>query len=289
VKRRKLNGLLFISPWLLGFSVFTLYPFLSSIYLSFTSYDIVQPPRWVGLANYKALFTEDPLFWKSLFISIRYAAVSVPLGVLVGVSLALLLTAKVRGQTIYRTIFFLPSIVPMVANAVLFNWLLNPEIGLVNQLLGLFHVKGPAWLQDTAWAPWTFVFMSMWGVGNSMVIYLAALKDVPTYLYEAAVLDGANPWNRLKAVTLPTISPVIFFNVVMGVIAAFQYFTEAYVMTKGGPEGSTTFYALYLFQRAWDYLDMGYASAMAWVLFVVIVGITALLFKAQSKWVNYGA
>lgn len=273
----------------MGFLVFTAYPFFRSIYLSFTSYDIVNPPRFVGVANYDALFRDDPLFWQSLFITLRYAAVAVPVAVIVGVGLALLLSAEVKGQALFRTIFYLPSVVPLVANAVVFNWLLNPELGLVNQILGLFGVKGPAWLQDPTWAPWSFVFMSLWGVGNSMVIYLAAIKDVPQYLYEAATIDGASTWQKLKAITLPTISPVIFFNVIMGVIGSFQFFTEAYVMTKGGPENSTTFYALYLFQRAWNYLDMGYASAMAWVMVVIVMGVTALLFKFQHKWVSYGS
>ncbi len=281
-------GYLFISPWLFGFVVFTAWPFLRSIYLSFTSYDIVNPPRWVGMANYHALLQEDPLFWQSLMVTLRYSAVAVPLGVVVGVTLALLLSAEIKGQAVFRTVFYLPSVVPMVANAVVFNWLLNPEIGLVNQILALVGIKGPSWLQDPNWAPWTFVFMSVWGVGNSMVIYLASIKDVPAHLYEAATIDGAGPVQKLKAVTLPSISPVIFFNVVMGVIGSFQYFTEAYVMTKGGPEGSTTFYALYLFQRAWNYLDMGYACAMAWILVIIVMGVTALLFKLQSKWVTYG-
>lgn len=281
------SGLLFISPWLIGFLTFTLYPFLQSIYLSFTKYDIVNPPKWVGTANYQSLFTADPVFWQSLVITLRYAVVAVPVAIIAGVSLALLLNIDVKGQSIYRTLFFLPGIVPTVANAVVFNWLLNPEIGLINQLLSVVGIKGPAWLQDPNWAPWTFVFMSIWGVGNSMVIYLAGLKDVPSHLYEAAVIDGAGSFGRLRHVTLPLITPVIFFNLVMGVISSFQYFTEAYVMTRGGPEGSTTFYALYLFRRAWEYLDMGYASAMAWVLFLIVMLVTALLFRFQSKWVKY--
>jgi multiple sugar transport system permease protein len=264
------------------------WPFLRSVYLSFTSYDIVSPPQWIGTANYQSLLHDDPLFWKSLWVTIRYALVAVPLTTVVAIGLALLLNVEVRGQAIFRTIFFLPSIVPSVATSVLFMWLLNPELGLVNGLLRAVGIEGPAWLADTHWAHWSLSFMAVWGVGGSMVIYLAGLKDIPIHLYEAATLDGANPRQTLRFVTLPMLTPVIFFNVVMGVIAAFQYFTQAYVMTKGGPEGSTTFYALYLFQRAWQYLDMGYASAMAWVLFVVVTAVTGLLFSSQKKWVHFG-
>ena len=211
-----------------------------------------------------------------------------PLGIIAGVSLALLLNQKVRGLSVYRTIFFLPSIVPTVATATIFLWILNPQIGLVNSILKKIGIEGPAWLQDTKWAPWSLIFMSVWGVGGSMIIYLAGLKDVPAYLYEAALLDGANALQRLRNVTLPMLTPVIFFNLIMGVIGSVQYFTEAYVMTKGGPEDATLYYALYLFQRAWRYLDMGYASALAWVLFAVIMLITVVLFRSQRRWVHYG-
>lgn len=286
--RRNGPGFLFISPWLIGFFVFMLYPFVRSVYLSFTSYDIVTPPKWVGLANYQTLLVDDPLFWQSLWVTLRYALAVVPIGIVAGVALALLLNAEVRGQTIFRTIFYLPSIVPSVATAVIFSWILNPEIGLVNGLLRTVGFKdGPAWLTDAHWAPWSLVFMSIWGVGGSMVIYLAGLKDIPVYLYEAGRLDGATGWKSLRHITLPLLTPVIFYNLVMGVIGAFQYFTEAYVMTRGGPDGSTTFYALYLFQRAWTFLDMGYASAMAWVLFLVVMAITIVLFRGQQKWVHF--
>ena len=286
--RKNLVGYLFISPWLAGFIVFTLGPFVSSIWLSFTRWDIVSPPTLVGAANYRALLTSDPLFWKSLWITLKYAATAVPLGVVAGVMLALLLNSKIRGIAVYRTILFLPSIVPSVASAVVFIWILNPQIGLINSLLKRFGVIGPAWLADTKWAFSSLVLMSLWGVGGSMVIYLAGLKDIPVYLYEAAIVDGAGPFTRMRKITLPMLTPVIFFNLVMGVIGAFQYFTQAFIMTNGGPEESTTFYALYLFNRAWRYMDMGYACAMAWILFLIIVVITTFLFKTQRKWVHYG-
>ena len=285
--RKNWVGYAFIGPWLVGFAIFTATPFIASIYLSFTRYDIVTSPVWVGLANYRKLLTADPLFWKSLLITFKYALVAVPVGIVAGVSLALLLNLNIGGISVYRTVFFIPSIVPVVATSVVFVWILNPQIGLVNGLLRHIGVEGPAWLQDTQWAFWSLVFMSLWAVGGSMIIYLAGLKDVPLTLYEAAIIDGAGPWQRTRYVTLPMITPVIFFNLIMGVIGAFQYFTQAYIMTQGGPEDSTHFYALYLFNRAWRYLDMGYASAMAWILFVIVMFFTVLIFRTHSRWVHY--
>ncbi|MFZ4508013.1 MAG: carbohydrate ABC transporter permease [Fimbriimonas sp.] len=286
--RRNWVGYAFIAPWLIGFLVFTLFPFVASIGLSFTRYDIVSDPRWVGLANYQSLFTRDPLFFKSLGITVKYALFAVPVGIIAGVALALLLNVNVRGMSVFRTIFYLPSIVPGVASATVFIWILNPEIGLINGILKQFGVVGPNWLQDTKWAFWSLIFCGLWGVGGSMVIYLAGLKDIPTALYEAAMIDGAGPFQRMRLVTLPLLTPVIFFNLVMGVIGAFQTFDSAFIMTRGGPEDSTTFYALYLFNRAWRYMDMGYASAMAWILFIIVVGLTAVVFSSQKRWVHYG-
>ena len=287
--KQNLVGYLFISPWLIGFAAFALWPFLRSIYLSFTRYNIVTQPKWVGLANYKMLLTQDELFWKSAWVTIKYAAISVPLGIIFGVALALLLNVNMRGITVFRTIFYLPSIVPTVATSVLFIWILNPTIGLINKVLGLFHVVGPSWLNTAPWAFWSLVFMALWGVGGSMVIYLAGLKDIPIHLYEAATLDGAGSIKKLRHITLPMMTPVIFFNLVMGIIGAFQTFTQAFVITpNGGPQDSTYFYSLYLYNRAWKYLDMGYASAMAWMLFIVIVVMTGIVFRSQKRWVHYG-
>jgi multiple sugar transport system permease protein len=286
--RRHLAGYAFISPWLIAFAVFTFGPFIASIYLSFTRYDVVSAPAWVGLANYRNMITQDVVFFKSLWVTVKYAMVAVPLGIVAGVGLALLLNAQVRGISVYRTVFFLPSIVPIVATTVVFMWLLNPQIGLVNAILKKIGIIGPAWLQDPAWAFWSLVMMGLWAVGGSMIIYLAGLKDIPATLYEAAMIDGAGLWQRTRYVTLPMLTPVIFFNLVMGVIHSFQYFTQAYIMTAGGPEESTLFYALYLFDRAWRYLDMGYASAMAWVLFVIVMVLTGLIFRTHHRWVHYG-
>ena len=288
MKNKNWVGYAFISPWLIGFAVFTAVPFLVSVYLSFTRYDVVSSPVWVGAANYHRLIAEDALFWKSLWITLRFALVSVPLGIVLGVTLALLLNLRVRGIAIYRTVFFIPSIVPLVATTAIFCWILNPQFGVVNVLLKVVGLTGPAWLQSTRWAFWSLVVLSMWTVGGSMIIYLAGLKDVPVSLYEAALIDGAGPWHRLRHVTLPMITPVIFFNLVMGVIGSFQYFTQAYILTMGGPDDSTHFYALYLFNRAWRYLDMGYASAMAWILFIVVMVFTGLIFRTHRRWVHYG-
>jgi len=286
--KKDLPGYLFISPWLIGFIVFTAVPFLISIYLSFTRYDIVSSPVWIGAANYTKLLSEDPIFWKALWVTLKYAIVAVPIGLVCGVGLALLLNLEIKGISIYRTVFYLPAIVPMVATSVIFMWILNPQIGLINGILANVGITGPAWLQDARWAFWSLVFMGLWGVGGSMIIYLAGLKDIPVSLYEAALIDGASAWQRTRHVTLPMITPVIFFNLVMGAIGSFQYFAQAYIMTNGGPEDSTMFYALYLFNRAWRYLDMGYASAMAWILFVIVMTLTIVIFRTHHRWVHYG-
>jgi multiple sugar transport system permease protein len=284
-----LVGYLFVSPWIIGFVAFTLWPFLQSIYLSFTRYNIVSPAKWVGTANYRMLLTQDPLFWQSAWVTIKFAIVSVPLGIFFGIALALLLNINVKGIAAFRTIFYLPSIVPTVATSVLFIWILNPNLGLINRTLGLAGIKGPAWLSTAPWAFYSLIMMALWGVGGSMIIYLAGLKDIPVHLYEAATIDGANAFRKMRHITLPMMTPVIFFNLIMGIIGAFQYFTQAYVITPtGGPEDSTYFYSLYLYNRAWKYLDMGYASAMAWMLFLVIIVMTGIVFRSQRRWVHYG-
>jgi len=284
-----LVGYLFVSPWIIGFVAFTLWPFLQSIYLSFTRYNIESPAKWVGTANYRMLLTQDPLFWQSAWVTIKFAIVSVPLGIFFGIALALLLNINVKGIAAFRTIFYLPSIVPTVATSVLFIWILNPNLGLINRTLGLAGIKGPAWLSTAPWAFYSLIMMALWGVGGSMIIYLAGLKDIPVHLYEAATIDGANAFRKMRHITLPMMTPVIFFNLIMGIIGAFQYFTQAYVITPtGGPEDSTYFYSLYLYNRAWKYLDMGYASAMAWMLFLVIIVMTGIVFRSQRRWVHYG-
>lgn len=288
-RRQTRNGLLFAAPWLIGLSVFGIYPILASLYYSFCSYDGIRPPHWVGLHNYHSLFTQDEMFYKSLYNTLYMVVVGVPLNVVVGISLALLLNQKVKGMSLYRTLFYLPSVIPVVAGSALWMWLLNPDIGLVNELLQRIGiVNPPAWLGDPAWSKPALILMGLWGVGGGMVIYLAALQNVSVTLYEAASLDGAGTVTKFRNVTLPMITPVILFNVIMGLIGSFQYFTQAFVMTSGGPEGSTTFYALQLFNSAFQNFRMGYASAMAWVLFVITLGCALAVFKSSLRWVYYG-
>lgn len=284
------SGLLFALPWLVGFLGFTLYPLVMSVYYSFTSYNVVQPPVWTGLDNYRELFFQDPLFWKALYNTLYFTAFSVPLSLATALFLALLLNQKVPGLALFRTVFFLPSIVPIVASSVLWIWVLNPQSGLVNSLLmQWFGVEGPGWLASPVWSKPSLVVMSLWGVGGAMVIFLAGLADVPQTLYEVAELDGAGVWTRFRHVTLPMLTPTILFNLVMGLIASFQYFTQVYVMTggKGTPLDTTMFYALYMYRSSFYYLRMGYASAMAWMLFVVILAATVGVLVSSKRWVFY--
>lgn len=282
------NGLLFAAPWIAHLVLLIAYPIAASLYFSFCSFDAFRPPRWIGLQNYRVLFTEDPLFWTSLWNTLYMVALGLPVGVVVSLGIALLMNQKLRGMAFYRTVFYLPSIVPVVATSVLWLWLLNPEMGLVNTLLARLGLQGPGWLVDPEWSKPALVLMGLWGAGGGMVIYLAGLQDVPAQLYEAASLDGAGKWAQFRHVTLPMLSPVILFNLVMGLIGSFQYFTQAYVMTRGGPRDSTLFYALHLFNRAFLDFRMGYSCAMAWVLFLVTLACTLVVFRSSARWVYYG-
>jgi len=292
-RQNLLSGLAFTAPWLFGLSVFTLYPVLASLYYSFCDYSVLQPALWTGGDNYVRL-VHDELFWRSLGNTLFFAALSIPLGTVVSLALALLLNQEVPGTPLFRTIFYLPAIVPVVASSMLWMWIFNGSYGLLNYALApvlrWLHTTAPAWLSDPSWAKPALVLMSVWGVGNSMVIYLAGLKDVPKELYEAAEIDGASALRRFWHVTLPMLTPVIYFNVVMGIIGALQTFTQAFVMmgADGPPARSTLFYALYLFTTAFYDLRMGYASAMAWVLFVVIVALTIIATKWFGKRMQYG-
>jgi multiple sugar transport system permease protein len=289
-KRNLRNGLLFASPWLLGFFFFALYPLVMSVYYSFTEYNVIQAPAWSGLDNYRELFFEDPRFWKSLGNTLYFTALSVPLSLVVSLGIAILLNMKIPAMSVFRTIFFLPSIVPIVASAVLWMWVLEPQSGLINGTLHqLFGVQGPGWLADESWAKPSLVLMSLWGVGGAIVIFLAGLSDVPQTLYEVAELDGAGTWHKFRHVTLPMMTPTILFNLVMGLITSFQYFTQVYIMTggKGTPVDSTLFYALYLYRASFFYLRMGYASAMAWMLFIVILIATMSVLVSSKRWVHY--
>lgn len=280
-------GYVFIAPWLIGFLVFTAGPMLTSLFLSFQVYDLHRMD-YVGVENYRRLLTVDPIFWKSLRVTMLYAVFSVPLGVAGSLALAVLLNQKVAGQYLFRTMFYMPSLVPAVASALVWQWLFNTDNGALNQFLGWFGFPAVAWLQNEHWTLPAFVLMSLWGIGGArMVIFLAGLQGVPDSLMEAATLDGASPWRRFRNVTLPLLSPVLFFNLVMGCIGAIQIFTSAYVMTGGGPNNASRFYALYLFQTAFEQFKIGKASAMAWILFVILLAITAIQFYGSRRWVYY--
>jgi multiple sugar transport system permease protein len=280
-------GFLFVLPWVLGFLIFTVEPMGASLWISQNIYDL-HMMKYVGAENYRRLIFQDDIFWKSVRATLTYAAVSVPLGMLLSLALAVLLNQKVRGQRLFRTFFYMPSLVPSVASALLWSWVFNADSGILNQGLSVFGLPAIKWLQDEHWALSAFILMSLWSSGGPrMVIFLAGLQSVPDSYMEAAVLDGANAWQRFRRVTLPLLSPVMFFNLVMGIIGSFQVFTSAYVMTNGGPNNATKLYALYLYQTAFEYFKMGKACAMAWLLFAVLAIITGAQFLAGKRWVHY--
>ncbi|CCW33920.1 carbohydrate ABC transporter membrane protein 1, CUT1 family [Chthonomonas calidirosea] len=287
-RRETRTALLFVLPWFIGFTAFLLYPVVASIYFSFCDYSVLYPPVFIGLANYRDL-VHDAIFWQTVQNTVVYTLWALPISALVALSLALLLNTKVRGMAFYRTIFFIPSLVPMVALAILWQWIFNGQYGILNAFLQDLGIKGPNWLGDPAWSKTALVVLSAWGVGNAMVIYLAGLQDVPRQLYEAADLDGAGWWAKTLHVTLPMISPVILFNVIMGIIGTLQIFTVPYVISpQGAPARSIYFYAMYLFDNAFIYHKMGYACAMGWILFVVILILTLAALKFSERHVHYG-
>ncbi len=293
MKAEHRQGWLFVSPWVIGFLLLTAGPMVYSLYLSFTASSLLSPPQWVGLENYRRICS-DPIFYRSLGNTAYYALLGVPLGMILSLGLALLLDAPVRGLGIFRTLFFLPSVTNTVALSILWLWLLNPEFGLLNTALAAMGVEGPLWLQSEAWAKPALVLMSLWTVGGQMIICLAALQGVPRELTEAAAMDGAGPVRRFFAVTLPMISPALLFNFIMGLVGALQVFTQAFVMTggvqpgsEGGPNQSTLFIVLYIYKKAFQEYDMGYASALAWALFVLITACTWLAWRVSRSRVHY--
>lgn len=287
-QRNRRNGLLFCLPWLIGVSVFLIYPLAAAFYYSLCDYSVLLPPVFIGFDNYVDLL-HDGLFWKSLYNTTYYALGSVGLGLFTSLGLALLLNSKIRGLGVYRTIFFLPSLMPVVASSILWVWMYNGQSGVINTTLRALGLSGPAWLADPHWSKPAIVIMAVWGAGNAMVVYLAGLQDVPSSLYEAALIDGAGFFARLFHVTLPMISPVIYFNVMLSIIAGFQAFTQAFIMTgsTGAPERSTLFYVLNLYNVGFQDLRMGYASAMAWILFLIILLLTFAATKLSKRWVSY--
>jgi multiple sugar transport system permease protein len=287
-RRRLLTGLAFVSPWMVGFLVFTLYPLVASLGYSFCDYDALSRPVWVGALNYREMFT-DRVFWQALYNTLFFAALALPMGLVMSLLVAVLLNQPVRGRPVFRAIFFLPSLIPVVASSMIWLWILNGNFGLLNYALravGVHHP--PQWLADPAWTTPSLVLMSLWGIGHAVVIYLAALQDVPRALYESAELDGAGGWAKLRHVTLPMISPVIYFNLIMGIIGSLQVFSQAFIMLGGGgPQRSALFYAVYLYQNAFEYGQMGYASAMAWILFAIILFLTWLANRLTRRHVYY--
>ncbi|MBS4177349.1 sugar ABC transporter permease [Bacillus sp. FJAT-49731] len=287
---RKKEGLTFyllISPWILGFLFFILGPMIASLYISFTDWDLLTSAKWIGLENYLTAFTDDKLFWQALKVTMIYSIFSVPLGLVVSLGVALLLNQAVAGMRLFRTIYYLPAVVSGVSVMVLWMYIFNPQIGLLNTVLGYFGIQGPGWIFDPKWALPSMIIMSLWSVGGGIIIWLAGLNGIPDDLYEAADLDGANRWRKFLHITVPMLTPTIFFNLITGIIGALQTFGQAYVMTKGGPLNSTLFFNYYLFRKAFEEFDMGYASALAWLLFILIFIFTLLVFRSSAVWVYY--
>lgn len=288
-KRRRdtIEGYLFIMPVVLGLLIFTIGPMIASFYFSFTKYPILRAPEWIGLRNYVNMFTKEPHFWQACKVTALYALTAVPLGILGAFLLALLLNQRVKGIPIFRTCFYIPTIVPAVASAVLWGWLLNPDYGLFNAVLKQVGLPTSRFLGEPDSALPSLVLMSLWGVGGGMVVYLAGLQGIPESLYEAAKIDGASSRQLFRYITMPLMTPTIFFNLVMGLIGAFQYFTEAFVLTQGGPLFSTYFYSLMVYERAFRFTQMGMAAAMAWFLLAVVLLLTLLVFRSSALWVFY--
>jgi multiple sugar transport system permease protein len=279
-------GLFFLAPWLVGFALLTVTPIALSLYYSLCDYSLLQKPVFIGLENYRTLFA-DPVFYKVLRNTSHYAAVALPAGLMLSLGTALMLNAPIRGQSIYRTIIFLPSLVPIVASAMVWLWLFNTKLGLINTALGAMGVEGPAWLASPRWVLSSLAFMSLWGIGHTVVIYLAGLQDIPQDLYEAAEIDGAGVWRRLFSVTLPMLSPVIFFNLIMAIIGTLQVFAVPFIMTEGGPQRASYMYTHYLYDNAFTYFRMGYASALAWLQLLMILALTGIAFWTSGRWVHY--
>ncbi len=277
---------LFASPWLIGFLTLTAGAMLFSVVLSFCSYDLINPARWVGLENYQRLLTSDELFWKSLG-NTAFMLIGVPLGMALSLAMAMLLISEVRGVALWRTLFYLPSIVPLVASSLLWVWIFNPQGGLLNAMLQLVGISGLNWLGSAETSKLSLIIMGLWVAGGGMIIWIAGLKGIPESYYEAAAIDGANAWHRFIHITIPMLTPYIFFNLIMGLIGTFKIFEVAYIMTNGGPVNSTTFYVYHLFNQAFRYLDMGAASAMAWFLFAVIAALTVFQMRMSRRWVHY--
>jgi multiple sugar transport system permease protein len=288
-RRQNILGYLWVSPWILGFIIFTAGPMIASLVLSFTNYRIINVMKWTGLQNYVTALTTDELFWPSLRLTFSYMLVVVPVGLVGSLLLAMLLNQRVRGESVFRTLFYLPTLTPVAAAALLWAWLLHAEVGLVNYLLYLIGIKGPPWFGSVKWAMPAIILITLWTSmgGGRMIIFLAGLQGVPQEFYEAAEIDGAGPLSKFLHITLPMISPTIFFNLILGIIGALQVFNTAYITTKGGPGRATWFFALHIYTNAFEYFDMGYASTLAWLLFLVLLVFTVIQLRLSDRWVYY--
>jgi len=284
--RRTITGYLFISPFILGVLFWVLYPAGMAAWLAFQDWNLITPAKYVGLKNFQTMFN-DKLFWQAFKVTSIFTFVSVPLGLILSFSLALLINMKVRGLALFRTIYYLPSIVPAVATAVLWAWILNTDFGLLNGVLHYFGIPKIAWLQEPKWTMPAFILMSLWGVGQAMIIFLAGLQGIDDVYYEAARIDGAGSWTQLVYITIPMMSSVIFFNLILGVINSFQVFTAALLITNGGPQNATLFFVLYLYRNGFQFLKMGYAAALSWVLFFIILIFTVIIFRTAGRRVYY--
>ncbi len=285
-RREALTFYLCISPWLAGVLIFVLGPMLASFGLSFTRWDLLSSPEFVGLRNYERMLG-DPLFWQALKVTAIYTLLYIPTELVGGLSLALLMNQRVPGIAIFRTIFYLPSVLSGVAFVVVWMWIFHPEAGLLNVALAQIGISGPRWLTNPQTALIALWMMSLWGLGRAAVIYLAGLKSVPKELHEAAIIDGASAWQTFRYVTIPLLTPTIFFNLILSLIGTFQTFTSAFVATNGGPLDSTLFFVLYLYRQAFERFSMGYAAALAWVLFLIILALTLLVVRSADRWVYY--
>jgi multiple sugar transport system permease protein len=284
--RRTITGYLFVSPFLLGVLFWVVFPSGMAAWLAFRDWNLITPAKYVGLKNFQTMFF-DKLFWQALKVTSTYTFVSVPLSLILSFSMALLINTKVRGLAVFRTIYYLPSIMPAVASAVLWAWILNTDFGLLNAVLHYFGLPKIAWLQETKWALPALILMSLWGVGQAMIIFLAGLQGIDDVYYEAARIDGAGRWAQLVYVTIPMMSSVIFFNLILGVINSFQVFTAAFLITNGGPQNATLFFVLYLYRNGFQFLKMGYAAALSWVLFFIILIFTVIIFRTAGRRVYY--
>lgn len=284
--KERRDAYLFILPWMIGFLLFTAGPMIGSLYISFTRWEIVTPSVWVGLDQYQKLFTDDR-FYLSLWNTAYYVFLGVPLHLFLALMAALAMNMNLRGIRLFRTLYYVPSLTPAVANAILWMWIFHPQWGLANAILDWFGIEGLYWLQDPKLSKPSFIIMSFWTIGGQMVILLAGLKGIPQQLYEAAEIDGAGAFQKFLKVTLPLLTPALFFNLIIAIIGAFQVFTQAFIMTEGGPSYSTLFYLLYLYRAAFENFRMGYASAMAWVLFVIVLFFTLIQFRLSDRWVFY--